>query len=252
MIALVEGTTGSLPLLLPLIAAAIAVWLLMPRVPERRSLRIAGAMLGAAALVGAGLTWMRPSGAVVHDVLFFLLSGIAVSSGVLMITSRNPVYAALWFALGTLSVCGLFLLRSAPFLAAATVIVYAGAIIVTFLFVLMLAQQSGLSVYDRQTARSFPAIAVTFVLLGGLLVALPASQSGGAAKAAAAAADAERPALAANPLSRAADGTPGTMRGLGRSLFGDYLYAVEVAGTLLLVSCIGAIAIAPRRSRGGL
>ena len=43
-----------------------------------------------------------------------------------------------------------------------------------------------------------------------------------------------------------------TMRGLGRSLFGDYLFAVELAGTLLLVATIGAIAIAPRRSRGTL
>ena len=44
----------------------------------------------------------------------------------------------------------------------------------------------------------------------------------------------------------------GNLKGLGRSLFGDYLFAVELAGTLLLVACIGAIAIAPRREQGAL
>ena len=75
-----------------------------------------------------------------------------------MITDKNPVYSALWFALVTLAVCGLFLLNSAPFLAASTIIVYAGAIIVTFLFVIMLAQQSGPTAgYDQQPFQ--PAIA---------------------------------------------------------------------------------------------
>ena len=76
-------------------------------------------------------------------------------AAILMITNRNPVYSALWFALATLSVCGLFLLQSAPFLAAATVIVYAGAIVVTFVFVIMLAQQSGATVYDQRSRQPF-------------------------------------------------------------------------------------------------
>ena len=83
-----------------------------------------------------------------------------------MITNRNPVYAALWFALVTLSTCGLFLLQSAPFLAAATIIVYAGAIVVTFLFVIMLAQQSGATVYDQRSRQPLLATVAAFVLLG--------------------------------------------------------------------------------------
>jgi NADH-quinone oxidoreductase subunit J len=67
-----------------------------------------------------------------------------------------------------------------------------------------------------------------------------------------AAAERDRLVAEANPLSRAGEGEIGTMRGLGRSLFGDYLFAVELAGTLLLVGAVGAIAIAPRRSRGTL
>jgi NADH-quinone oxidoreductase subunit J len=57
----------------------------------------------------------------------------------------------------------------------------------------------------------------------------------------------------ANPLSQLTKGQPmGRIRALGRSLFGDFLFAVEMAGTLLLVATIGAIAIVPRRQRGTL
>ncbi|MGC1276392.1 MAG: NADH-quinone oxidoreductase subunit J [Planctomycetaceae bacterium] len=250
-----DWAAHNLSLLIPLVTGAAAVWLLLPRVPERRSFRVAGAVLGMIALVCIAFWWTRPSGEIVHDVLFFLLSAIAISSAVLMITSHNPVYAALWFAMATLSVCGLFLLRSAPFLAAATVIVYAGAIIVTFLFVIMLAQQQGLAIYDRQASQPLSAVVATFLLLGGILVTIP-SWRADADRSQASVRDtaAEEPArtIGANPLSQPVDGDLGTMRGLGRSLFGDYLFAVELAGTLLLIACIGAIAISPRRSQGSL
>ena len=75
--------------------------------------------------------------------LFYVFSASAVGFGALLVTQRNPARAALSFALVVLSTCGLFLLLAAPFLMAATIIIYAGAIIVTFLFVLMLAQQEG-------------------------------------------------------------------------------------------------------------
>ena len=91
----------------------------------------------------------------------------------LMITDRNPVYSALWFALTTLAVCGLFLLNSAPFLAASTIIVYAGAIIVTFLFVIMLAQQAGTKAsYDQHPFQPGVASFVAFMMLGALLFTL--------------------------------------------------------------------------------
>ena len=59
----------------------------------------------------------------------------------MLVTQQNPARAALSFALVVLSTCGLFLLLAAPFLMAATIVIYAGAIVVTFLFVIMLAQQ---------------------------------------------------------------------------------------------------------------
>ena len=103
-----------------------------------------------------------------ETVLFWLFAAAAIVCAILMITNRNPVYSALWFALVTLSVCGLFLLQSAPFLAAATVIVYAGAIVVTFVFVIMLAQQSGATVYDQRSRQPLLATVAAFLLLGAL------------------------------------------------------------------------------------
>ena len=86
-----------------------------------------------------------------ETILFYVFSAIAIVVGVLLVTQRNPARAALSFALVVLSTCGLFLLLAAPFLMAATIIIYAGAIIVTFLFVLMLAQQEGFSDADDRS-----------------------------------------------------------------------------------------------------
>jgi NADH-quinone oxidoreductase subunit J len=165
-----------------------------------------------------------------------------------MITNRNPVYSALWFALATLAVCGLFLMQSAPFLAAATVIVYAGAIVVTFVFVIMLAQQSGATVYDQRSRQPFLATVVGVLLLGALMAMLKTTSAADLHLA-----DEQPPVATANVLSHPVKGEQlGSMVGLGRSIFGDYLFAVELAGTLLLVATIGAIAIAPRRRGGAL
>ena len=288
----VQWLTAHWQLALPMVLGALAIGLLMPK-GERRS-RLVGSLIGLAAIGLLGGTMLRPSGALVQDALFCLFSGVAVISAALMITNRNPAYSALWFALVTLSVCGLFLLQSAPFLASATVIVYAGAIIVTFLFVLMLAQQAGKTNYD-QNARQPGVIAFTgFVLLGALLFAITPPRAvadksamnaepltgfvslaskkveavvetkvaeqptevrsgfgGGVIPTASQSAPVDQP----KPPQSTSESTPatfGTMRGLGRSLFGDYLFAVELAGTLLLVASIGAIIIAPKRSSGKL
>ncbi len=194
--------------------------------------------------------------------LFWLFAVGALVSGVLMITATYPVYSALWFAVVTLCTCGLFVLRSAPFLAAATIIVYAGAVIVTFLFVIMLAQQSGAAGYDQTSRQGKMATISAFVLLGAIVMAVQTPAAAGspvvagdavAGDAVAAAPAVSNPATVANTLSlKDEQHEVGNLKGLGRSLFGDYLYAVEMAGTLLLIACIGAIAIAPRREQGTL
>lgn len=252
---LADWFQAQIGLIVPLVIGAAALWLMMPRVPERKMLRRLGFALGAASLVAGGFGLIEPSVETAQDVLFLLFGGTAVAAGALTVTNRNPVYAALWFALATLSVCGLFLLESAPFLAAATVIVYAGAIIVTFLFVIMLAQQAGSAEYDGRASQPLAAILASVTLVGGTLYSIQQWRTGDEAAGEVLTRRISAPAEAeANLLSRptAAEGEIGTMRGLGRSLFGDYLFAVELAGTLLLVAAVGAIAIAPRRAQGNL
>jgi len=245
-------------LLLPLVLGACGVWLMMP---GAKAIRPLGGLACLGALVlGFQLVAGERN---ISGLMFVLFSTACLASAVLMITSRNPVYAALWFAVVTLSVCGLFLLQSAPFLAAASIIVYAGAIIVTFLFVIMLAQQSGSSSYDQSSRQPFCASVTAFTLLGLLLMTFQTSgvqntridaqnaQSSAAAKTlnfdgSSANSDAHR---SSRPLPSE---DLGQLRGLGRALFTDFLFAVEIGGTLLLIASIGAIALAPRRAQGTL
>jgi NADH-quinone oxidoreductase subunit J len=227
-----------------LAAGAVGMWLATS--PRTGAMRVLGSFLASAGLIAAVAMFSGPGGDVTNKILFWLFAGSALLSGVLMVTSREPVYAALWFALATLGTCGLFMMQAAPFLAAATIIVYAGAIIVTFLFVIMLAQQQGRSFYDYRARTPIMSIVASWLMLAALLwnfqiwQKAPVAEAGPALTAAA----------AANPFSQPSEEKFSSLRALGLSLFGDYLYAVEIAGTLLLVAGIGAIAIAPRRAEG--
>jgi NADH-quinone oxidoreductase subunit J len=154
---------------LPLIAGAAAIYLLLPR--PRTYPVLWGAGLGLLALVLAGVLLL--GGAfTVETILFWSFSALAILGGALLVTQHNPARAALAFALVVLSTCGLFLLLAAPFLMAATIIVYAGAIIVTFLFVIMLAMQSGLSDADDRSREPLLTTITGFILLATLLFVL--------------------------------------------------------------------------------
>lgn len=260
--------------LVGLVVWAVGIlWLMPGRKAGKARPRIPGLLLAAAGLVTFCLSCGKPHVELADEVMFWLFAVSALMCGVLMITARNPVYAALWFALATLSTCGLFLLQSAPFLAAATIIVYAGAVIVTFLFVIMLAQQSGAAGYDQRSAHSLSATVASFILLGAIAMTLQSEKleievpvvtaesrgtgnrtgGGGMSMLMVSPDMIEAPPVAPNLLSKADGQHPvGNLKGLGRSLFGDYLFAVELAGTLLLIASIGAIAIAPRREQGAL
>jgi NADH-quinone oxidoreductase subunit J len=123
----------------------VAFYLLLPK-PRIRSIA-GGTAAGLAALVVFAIwgahTFAKPTQDTVATILFVLFSSSALIFGTVLVAQRNPARGAIAFAFVILSTCGLFLLLAAPFLMAATVIIYAGAIIVTFLFVLMLSHAAG-------------------------------------------------------------------------------------------------------------
>ena len=141
--------------------AAIGMFFLLPRLRGRNV--TVGTFLCLAATAVAVLflvtTFGQPTPDLIGTILFWLFSVGAVGFGAVLVAQANPGRGAIAFAFVVLSTCGLFLLLAAPFLMATTVIVYAGAIIVTFLFVLMLSQSAGPS--DENDRSREP-------LLGGL------------------------------------------------------------------------------------
>jgi NADH:ubiquinone oxidoreductase subunit 6 (subunit J) len=158
------------PVLVPAALGLTAVYLLLPR--ARRYPALWGGLLGGLAVVAAGWWLVQFQSVSPEAILFYAFAGIAIVSAGVMITQSNPVHAALAFAMVVLSTCGLFLLLAAPFLMAATIIIYAGAIIVTFLFVIMLAQQHGASNADQRSREPFLATVAGLVLLTALLSVL--------------------------------------------------------------------------------
>ncbi len=210
------------------VSGAIALWLMLPRGTGRG--RLLGALVGLVSLgFFASLLWRLGSWG--DDVVFWVLAGVTLVSAGATVTFRSPVYCAVWFAQSLLGTAGLFLVQGAQFLAVATIVVYAGAILVTFLFVLMLAQSTGRAVYDRISWEPMIAAATGAVLIGILTRALvDSSLPGLAAK--------PQPTLGQNILSEE------HVAHLGTELFSKYLVPVEIAGTLLLVALVGAIAMA--------
>jgi NADH:ubiquinone oxidoreductase subunit 6 (subunit J) len=157
-------------ILLPGLLGILGIYWLLPR--PRPFPVWWGASASGIALLLAGATLIRSGTTLPENLLFYCFSVLAIIFGVLLITQRNPVHAALSFAMVVLSVCGLFLLQAAPFLMAATIIVYAGAIVVTFLFVIMLAQQAGWSDADHRSREPLISTIAGFVLVGALLYVL--------------------------------------------------------------------------------
>jgi NADH-quinone oxidoreductase subunit J len=236
-------------------AAAASLWLLLPRGAESRLARWLGLALGAAALAGLVATGRRLGG-LGEEGVFLVVSAVAVISGAATVVTRSPVYSAIWFALALAGVAGVLLVLGAQFLGVATIVVYAGAILVMFLFVLMLAQPSGMAPYDRVSNEPLLSAVAGAVLLGLLTLFVgrlsaetPACcrvPSRGAALATPPDAAVAPPSPADSAASAADPLAENHVARLGGELFGRHLLAVEVAGVLLLVALIGSIAIVSR------
>jgi NADH-quinone oxidoreductase subunit J len=259
-----------------LLLGVIGLWLMVPRAirirglirsivlgndahppPVRHGKTVGGVLLLLAlGLIGADLPWLANP---LAQGVFWAMAAVALIAAVSCITAQSPVYSALWFALSVLGTSGLFFLSGAQFLSVATIVVYAGAIVVTFLFVLMLAQPEGHASYDRITWGWFPRtisvlvaggiVAMLTLVLGGLKDQAQAEGRDLQAKAVLAAA---KDAKATSDESLALKTQPAHndilteqhMARLGGYLFTRHLISIEVAGTLLLAALVGAVAIA--------
>jgi NADH-quinone oxidoreductase subunit J len=166
----------------------------------------------------------------VQTALFYVLAAILVFAALRVVTARNPVHAALWLVLAFFTAAAHWLMLRAEFLAIALVLVYVGAVMVLFLFVVMMLDVNFDSL--RKQFRSYLPVGATvfvLVLLEMALVLLGNRAPGAAAGAA--------PAGGSNT------------KALGLLLYTDYVYPFEIAAVVLLVAIVAAIALTHRRRR---
>ena len=172
---------------------------------------------------------------------FYLFSAVLLLAAFKVITARNPVYAALYLVLAFFQAAAIWVLLKAEFLAIALVLVYVGAVMVLFLFVVMMLDVNTDSI--RQGFwKAFPlaatvgvliALEMAAVLMGGFRVT-------------------EEPAMASIPGASGAASAAGQIsntKELGKLLYTQYLYPLEIAAVLLLVAIIAAIALTLRERK---
>jgi NADH-quinone oxidoreductase subunit J len=232
--------TEAVAILVGMLLLAAGLWLSLP--PRGGIWSRALGAVGVAASLFL-FAWPLPGlGARAADAVFYVMAGVTLAAAVATITFRNPVYSAIWFGLSLLGTAGLFLFDGAQFLGVATIVVYAGAILVTFLFVLMLAQPEGQAPYDRVSWAPLLA-AVTGAAMVGLLTLVLVGVFQWP----------ENPPQAPFTTARLEGEILADqhMAHLGAQLFSTQLVAVEVAGTLLLVALVGTVAIVSQMRKSG-
>ncbi len=163
--------------------------------------------------------------------LWSILAAAAVSSGLAVILLRNPIYSALSLVVNFFLLAVMYLLLRAEFLAAIQIIVYAGAIMVLFIFVIMLLNLGGEETRDRLRALRAPAFLLGLILLVEVVAALRYH-----------AFVIENPAVIF-PMVSAPPAVVGGVREVGRLLFTDYLLPFEITSVLLLIAIVGAVVL---------
>lgn len=237
-------------ILLLCIAAGAGTVALLPAPIHPGWRRIGGALLVASGLTLLVLLAGKAAGSRAHAVYFWIFAVVALFSAMRVVTHPRPVYSALYFVLAVFATAGLFVLLLAEFMAAALVIIYAGAILVTYVFVIMLAVQTvaadsatsaarQMANYDAHSRDPFIASAIGFALMGVLLMVIldraevPPTST------------ATQRVVAQNPAG--APKVEGDTQNLGVYLFSSQQLSLELAGLLLTIAMVGAIVIARRR-----
>lgn len=227
-------------------AGAAAVYFRMPRAGESKL--AVGAIFGIASLIGLlALLHTQIAAPVDSRWYFYLFSVIAIAAAARVVTHPRPIWSALYFILVVIAVAALLVLFGAEFVAVALVIIYAGAILVTYLFVIMLAQQPGSPVHDRRAREPFVAVVAGFLITGviaGKIAESPLVHPSPVALASnAAAPNTTDPDHPDNPDNPESDNT----LAIGNLVMTKYVVALEIAGALLLISMIGAIALSRKK-----
>ena len=164
----------------------------------------------------------------ITQILFWALAAISLSSAVMVITSKNPVYSVLWLIVTFFTISGHYLLLNAQFLAIVNIIVYAGAIMVLFLFVIMLMNLSK----DTEPQKNRWLKLAGAVAGGSLLLVLVAALR-----------------TTESQMTEMGTGTIGLIQNLGQVLFTQYVVPFEIASILFLSAMIGAVVIGKREKR---
>ena len=175
-----------------------------------------------------------------ETLLFYLFSGVAILASALVIGQRNPMYSIMLLIASFGALSALYIQLDAPFVAMAQIIVYAGAIMVLFLFVVMLlnAPQEDAAEWDRAHPLRRPGFGRFGAMLAGLLIIQLVW------------------ALVRVNDSATAVGARGdvaaisSVRSVGRVLFTDYAFPFEVTSILILVAMVGAVLLARREGPG--
>jgi NADH-quinone oxidoreductase subunit J len=165
-------------------------------------------------------------------IIFWAFAGLAMASALLCITRQNPVASALWLVVTLFSIAALFVLLDAQFIAVLQVLVYAGAIMVLFLFVIMLLNLGRGGPSDIKGPLG---LGVAVLLAGLMLVQLLGMHPGGST-----------PALAPSVMARAT-AEQGMIPAVARPLFSVYLVPFEITSVLLLAAIVGAVVLAKRK-----
>jgi NADH-quinone oxidoreductase subunit J len=159
---------------------------------------------------------------------FYLLGGIMLIGGILVITRKNPVHSALALIVTLLAQASIYLMLYAPFVAGVQIILYAGGIMVLFLFVIMLVSIDR-SMRERQFNSQWVVGMIAATALGGLFIAVYMKGTG---------------VFPEHALSVVENDN--TQR-VATMLYGQYMFAFEIASLLLLVAIIGAVVMAKKR-----
>lgn len=156
--------------------------------------------------------------------LFFLVAFLAVSSAVYFVFARNPLYAILSLIVTMFSIAGMYILLNAQFLAIIQIIVYAGAIMVLFLYILMMLNLNKEDESKKNNTLKFVGVFTSMLLLIGILGVFRGVQ--------------EQHVVVEN-----VDKGVGLTKNLGRLLFNEYVLPFELASILILAGIVGAVLI---------